>query len=113
RQFRAVRLYLGEIDIPHRVVVPLRQLLRRFARQLPVELLPLPLRRLVLGHPEAAGQRDLDLILPRPPLDLGGRAAHRELPRRAPAKLDAGDFLLLAGLGAGGWHWWLAVGQRN
>ena len=94
----AERLRLGEVDVAHREVVPLGQLRRQLARQLSDDPLPLPLRRLVLAHPEAFGQRHLDLILARAPLGFAGRAAHREPARRAPAELDAGDLAFVPGL---------------
>jgi hypothetical protein len=77
-----------------KVLIPLGQLRRQLAWQLPDNPLPLPLRRLVLGHPEAPGQGDLDLVLVRPPLRLVRRTAHEEPARRTPAEPDAGDLFL-------------------
>src|SRR5581483_10553974 len=96
-------LGLGEVHLDDRVVVPLAG--RLLAGELADPPPPLALGDLVLARPEALRQPDLDLRFVRPPLQLVGRAAHRELPRRAPAELHTGDLPLLPGLGAeeGGW----------
>ena len=96
----AERLRLGEVDVAHGKVVPLGQLRGKRAGQLADDAFPLALRRLVLAHPKAPGQRHLDLILARPPLGLAARAAHHELARRAPAQRDAGDPAFVSCLGA-------------
>jgi hypothetical protein len=91
RELLAESLRLGKVDVAHGVVVPLGQLRRQLARQLSDDPFPLPLRRLVLAHPKAFGQRHLDLIFARAAFGFAVRATHSEFAWRAPAKLDAGD----------------------
>src|SRR5262249_42857302 len=96
----AERLCFAKVDVTHGVVVPLGQLRCQFARQLSDDPFPLPLRCLVLGHPEAFAQSHLDLIFARTAFGFVGRATHGEFARRAPANLDAGDLALVTCLRA-------------
>src|SRR5205823_6625817 len=64
------------------------------------DTLPLPLSHFILAHPEAFGQRHVDLHLVRAPLGFVGRASHTEPARRAPAERDAADLALVSALDA-------------
>ena len=79
---------LREVDVADREIIAGRQFLRQRTRQRAGDALPEPLRGLVLRHPEAARQRDLDLIFAGSPLGLGSRAAHDEAAGRTPAEID-------------------------
>ncbi len=96
----AERLRLGKVDVADGKVVPLGQLRREWTRQLAHDSLPLPLGRLVLGHPKTLGQRHLDLIFVGTTLHFVVRAAHDELAWWAPAKLDASGLTMVSSLRA-------------
>ena len=68
----AERLGLGKVDVADGQVVALGQLGRERRRAaLPTIRFHCALGRLVLGHPKAFGQRDLDLIFTRATFGLG------------------------------------------
>jgi hypothetical protein len=88
---------LGEVNIADWKLVPVWQLRRGLTRQLTSDLLPLPLRQFVFGHPKALGQRHFDPILVRTPFLLIRWASHEKPAGRAPAKRDASNCALIPG----------------
>ena len=104
RQFAAERFCFRKVDIPYRQVNSGWQLCRERSGQVAHNPLPLPLRRLVLRHPETTCQRDLDLIFPGSALGFVTRASHHESSGRTPAQPDGIDVARVADTAAAKRH---------
>ena len=89
-------LGFGKVDVTDGKFVSGRQRVGQRTWQFTENAFSLALGRLEFGHPKWLGERHLDLIFIGPPLRLIGRAAHKELASRTPAKLDAADGDLVA-----------------
>src|SRR6266576_708176 len=96
----AESLGLGKVDVANRQVISGWQIGRQRTGQLADDPFPISLCGFVLGHPEALGESDLDLIFVRAPFGFARRAAHNEFSRRTPAEFDADDLAFGSGLGA-------------
>src|SRR4030095_4896290 len=77
----AKRFSLGEGDVADWHAVALGQFHRERARQLADDAFPIPLRGLVLRHPESSGQRDYHLIFAGASFRFAPRTPHHESAR--------------------------------